>query len=130
MDGVFGRHIREVRPRFGPGIRERLDWAATVDPSAVAAQQEKWDGVRRRLQDLLGDGDLLCLSTSPRIAPPKNTRISEKEETFRYQAMCLLSIAGLGGLPQISLPLGLSLAGPRGSDTQLLALGRKLMAGA
>ena len=133
-----GQWIREVKPRFGPGIRERLDWAATVDPSAVAAQREKWHGVRSRLKDLLGDGDLLCLPTSPRIAPLKNTRISEKEETFRYQAMCLLCIAGLGGLPQVSLPLatldgfplGLSLVGPRGSDTQLLTLGRRLMAGA
>ena len=46
------------------------------------------------------------------------------------QAMCLLCIAGLGGLPQVSLPLatldglplGLSIVGPPGSDMTLLAL--------
>ena len=49
--------------------------------------------------------------------------------------MHLLCIAGLGGLPQISLPmteldglpLGLSLNGPRGADLQLLRLARGLM---
>ena len=49
--------------------------------------------------------------------------------------MCLLCIAGLAGLPQISLPLatidglplGLSLVGPPGADRQLLALSRTLM---
>ena len=48
--------------------------------------------------------------------------------------MCLLCIAGLGGLPQVSLPLamldglplGLSLVGPRGADTALLELARVL----
>jgi amidase len=50
-------------------------------------------------------------------------------EAFRMSALSLLSIAGLAGLPQISLPwanieagpLGISLIGPRGSDEQLLA---------
>jgi amidase len=49
--------------------------------------------------------------------------------------MSLLSIAGLGGLPQISLPLatlegcplGLSLVGRRGTDEQLLKLSRLIM---
>ena len=132
-----GRWIREVRPRFGPGIRERLDWAATVDSSAVTENKTKWGAVKARIHEVLGEGDILCLPSSPRIAPSRDTEISEKEETFRYQAMCLLCIAGLGGLPQVSLPLatldglplGLSLVGPRGADTQLLALSRELMAG-
>jgi amidase len=129
--------IRDVRPQFGPGIRERLDWAETVSASAVAENGAKWDVVKARIDEVLGEGDVLCLPSSPRIAPARDTEISEKEETFRYQAMCLLCIAGLGGLPQVSLPLatldgmpvGLSLVGPRGADTQLLALSRELMAG-
>ena len=133
-----GPWIREVRPQFGPGIRERLDWAATLDSSAVAENGTKWGAVKARIGEVLGEGDILCLPSSPRIAPTRDTEISEKEETFRYQAMCLLCIAGLGGLPQVSLPLatldglplGLSLVGPRGADTQLLALSRELMAGA
>jgi amidase len=51
--------------------------------------------------------------------------------------MCLLCISGLGGLPQISLPmgeldglpLGLSIVARRGGDLMLLGLARRLMAG-
>ncbi len=84
---------------------------------------------------LIGEGDVLCLPSSPRVAPLKNTPTNDIEIRFRHQAMCLLCIAGLAGLPQISLPLatidglplGLSLVGPPGADTQLLALSRTLM---
>lgn len=80
-------------------------------------------------------GDVLCLPTSPRVAPLKDSPIDKIEVEYREQAMWLLCIAGLNGLPQISLPLGcldglplgLSIAGPRGSDLALLALTRKLM---
>ena len=65
----------------------------------------------------------------------KNSPIDKIEVEYREQAMRLLCIAGLNGLPQISLPLGsldglplgLSIAGLRGSDLALLALTRKLM---
>jgi amidase len=60
----------------------------------------------------------------------------EELESFRSQAMALLSIAGLAGLPQISLPVailpdgagpvGLSLIARRGADEQLLALVEQL----
>ena len=58
------------------------------------------------------------------------------EVEYRNQAMRLLCIAGLSGLPQISLPmatieglpLGLSLIGARGSDRALIALARRVLA--
>jgi amidase len=53
-----------------------------------------------------------------------------KQERFRSQALSLLCVAGLAGLPQVSMPLasfdscplGVSLIGPRNSDAGLLAL--------
>ena len=115
--------IRETRPEFGPGIRERLDWAAALDPAEISANHARWQVIKAHLQALLADGDILCLPTSPRIAPLRNTEVSDMEVTFRYHAMCLLCIAGLGGLPQVSVPLatldgyplGLSLVGPPGA---------------
>lgn len=73
---------------------------------------------------LIQEDDVLCLASSPRVAPLKNTPANDMEIRFRNQAMCLLRIAGLAGLPQISLPLanidglplGLSLVGPPGAD--------------
>jgi len=128
---VWGNHgawIRQVTPVFGRGIRERMEWAATVRPEDVQAAQRFRMGVVQRLEQLLGPGDVLLLPTSPRIAPLKGTETSELEIHFRHQAMCLLCIAGLGGLPQVSLPLaafngcplGLSVVGRRGADLDLL----------
>lgn len=129
-----GAWIETTKPRIGRAIRERLDWAAQLAPDAISAAREGHKAVRARLEVLLGEGDVLVLPTSPRIAPLKGTEHLALEVTYRYQAMCLLCISGLGGLPQISLPLatlegcplGLSIIGRRGSDRALLALARSL----
>ena len=84
---------------------------------------------------MIGEGDVLCLPTSPRIAPLRGTEQHELEVVYRHQAMCLLCTAGLGGLPQINLqlamldgcPLGLSLVGTRGSDRGLIELARRVL---
>ena len=131
-----GAWIEATRPVFGPGVRDRLDWASRVTPERVGAAKAAHAAIRSRLSELLEPGDVLCLPTSPRVAPPRNTPTDDLEIRFRHQAMCLLCIAGLGGLPQISLPLasfeglplGLSLVGPRGSDVALLDLAQRVAA--
>ncbi|MCY4551450.1 MAG: amidase [Defluviicoccus sp.] len=132
----LGGWIDETRPRLGPGAKMRLDWAAGLEPRAVAAARADHAAIRSRLDAILRDGDVLVIPTSPRAAPLRNTPLDDIEIRFRNQAMHLLCIAGLGGLPQVSLPmatidglpLGLSLVGPRGADMQLLALARRLTA--
>jgi amidase len=130
-----GEWIAATRPAVGPGVKERFEWAAQLDPTDVAAAKKRHETIRTRIAKVLGAGDILCLPTSPRAAPLKNTPVDDIEVRYRHQAMHLLCIAGLGGLAQISLPLaevdglplGLSLVGPRGSDIQLLGLARKLV---
>ena len=130
----LGGWVTETRPRLGAGAKMRLDWAAGLDSRAIAAARADHAAIRNRLDSVLDDGDVLVIPTSPRAAPLKNTPLDDIEIRFRNQAMHLLCIAGLGGLPQVSLPmatidglpLGLSLVGPRGTDMQLLALARKL----
>ena len=110
-------------------------WAARLDPADVAAAKKRLAAIEKRIGEAVGEGDVLCLPTSPRVAPFKNTPVDEIEVRYRHQAMHLLCIAGLGGLPQASLPLaqldalplGLSLVGPRGSDLKLLKLARDLL---
>ncbi len=131
-----GDWIAAAKPAFGPGVKERFEWAARLDPADVAAAKKRHESIAERLAEVVGEGDILCLPTSPRVAPFKNTPLDEIEVRYRHQAMHLLCIAGLGGLPQASLPLaqldglplGLSLVGPRGSDLQLLELARDLLA--
>jgi amidase len=132
----LGAWVEATRPRIAPAIAERLAWAAQLDAEEVAAKKAEHAAVRARLDGLIGETDVLCLPTSPRIAPLRGTEQHELEVVYRYQAMSLLCIAGLGGLPQISLPLatlegcplGLSLVGRRGADEQLLELAGRVMA--
>lgn len=132
-----GEWVTRTRPTLGPGIRERFEWACGVGAADVAASLPRRDAVVRRLNALLGTGDILCLPTSPRIAPLRDSPTDKVEVEYRHQAMRLLCIAGLGGLPQVSLPLatlqgmplGLSLVGARHSDLALLELATAFLPG-
>jgi amidase len=122
-----GAWIDRYRPEFGPGIRERFAWAATIAAADVALALPRREALARYIERLLADDAILCVPTAPGIAPKLNTPPAELE-VFRSRAFALLSIAGLARLPQISLPLGtfdgcplgLSIIGPRGSDQGIL----------
>ena len=130
-----GEWVTRVKPRLGPGVKERVEWAATLAAPDVDAAKQKREQIARRMDELLAADALLVLPTLPGIAPRLNTPSAELDD-FRAFAMSLLCIAGLARLPQVSLPLGridgcpvgLSLVARRGGDTMLLALARTLAA--
>ena len=132
-----GAWITTAKPDLGRGIRERMAWASGVEAGDVTRCRQQRSHIQVRLDALLGEGDVLCLPTSPRVAPLKNSPTDDVEVRYRHQAMCLLCVSGLGGLPQISLPLaeldglplGVSIVARRGADLMLLGLARRLMAG-
>jgi amidase len=76
----------------------------------------------------------MCSVCPPRRALRRGTPFGKIEIDYRHQALCLLSISGLAGLPQLSLPmaqldglpLGLSIIGRRGADTMLLGIASRL----
>ena len=82
---------------------------------------------------LLADNAILVLPSAPGAAPIKALN---HDDTVRYRnrALGILCIAGLGYLPQLSIPaavsdgapLGISLVGAPGSDRMLLALASTL----
>ena len=126
----LGPWIEATRPAFGPGIKERLAAAATVTAEAATAARARMAEIRAWLRETIRPGDALCLPTAPRVAPALNTPASDVEVAYRNAAMALLCPTGLGGLPQITLPLataegcpaGLSLVGAPGADEALLGL--------
>lgn len=130
---THGEWVRRVKPDLGPGVKERIEWAATVDPRQVAVAKVKREEITRHMDELLQDRAVLVLPTVPGIAPLLNTPPAQLDE-FRSRAMSLLCIAGLARLPQVSLrlaqmegcPLGLSLVAARGGDLTLLAMAKAL----
>jgi amidase len=130
-----GAWIKQNDPKFGPGVAERMEWASAVTEEQVLSARVRHAEILKRIDDVLGENDVLCMPTSPRIAPLKNQDLDTIEVKYRHQAMGLLCVSGLGGLPQVSLPLteiegmpiGLSILARRGNDEMLLELAKSLM---
>ncbi len=129
----LGDWVARTQPKLGPGVRERMAWVATISAEDIARAQLLRAAVRRRMDELLAGNAVLVLPTVSDIAPLLNTPAAEMDD-FRARAMSLLCIAGLAGLPQVSLPLatvrgcplGVSLIAARGNDALLLALARRM----
>jgi amidase len=126
---THGAWIRSVQPKFAPDIEKRFLRAATVTAAQYAEAQEHRISVRAQMLDLLQEDTILCIPTTPDIAPLQNTPAEALEKVRRHTLM-LTCIAGLAGLPQVNVPLaqcagcplGVSfIAGP-GNDMMLLAV--------
>ncbi|XP_057496691.1 amidase 1-like [Actinidia eriantha] len=97
--------VSTVKPDLGPGISERV-W------EAVRSMGEKTDvchsvrtELRAALTALLGDFGILAIPTVPGLPPKLQTEPSTLE-TFLVRAFSLLSVAGVSGFCQVSIPLG------------------------
>ncbi|KAL2325494.1 hypothetical protein Fmac_024552 [Flemingia macrophylla] len=124
-----GEWIRAVKPDLGPGISERVSDALRT----TAEDIDVCYSIKRELHDaltaLLGDFGVLMIPTVPGPPPKLQTKTSELEN-FRARAFSLLSIAGVSGFCQVSIPLGMynglpvsiSLLARHGADRFLLHL--------
>ena len=126
---TFGVFVTRVKPKFGPGIKERMEFAATVTDDQAKAARKIVAAARTKILALLPTGTIMALPTSPTIAPPADLK-GDELESFRVRVMRLTCMAGLAGLPQMTLPIGtvsgcpagLSLIGWAGADEVLLGL--------
>ena len=124
---TYGAFIERVRPALGPGIAERMAAAAQIDEDELRAGRAAAARADAHLQGLVAPGTVIALPTAPSIAPTIASRGASSDQ-FRVRCLRLTCIAGLGGLPQISVPagiidgcpLGVSLIGWRGGDERLL----------
>lgn len=126
----LGPWIRSTQPRFGEAVTPRFAEAASITPVEIA----RWTPVREflaaRVRAMLGDGIGLVVPTAPRVALRKDAPSSEYAD-FYPRALTLTSIAGHGGLPQITVPagrvdgcpVGLSILALSGHDRALLEVG-------
>jgi len=125
---THGRWIQDENPSFGPGIKERFMMASRITEQEFAIAKKK----RRLISDYLDKTLKDCILTIPTTAGPAPLigLPSAEMDAFRARLLQLTCIAGLAGLPQVSIPIsrvdncpiGLSLVGPKGSDESLLAI--------
>jgi amidase len=135
-DDIWTTHrswITRVRPTFGPQVGPRFDAVAQVQPHEVTVMRERRTEITARLDALLAENAVLLLPTVPDIAPLLKLPPADTV-AFRERALALLCIAGLGGLPQVTLPfgtlngcpIGVSLIAARGNDEMLLNIAVRL----
>jgi amidase len=131
------QHLHE----FGPGIKERFEIAKSLDPKMIEQALKEKALIENKIRKLLTQHSndsteaVLLLPSTGCIAPLLNSSPIELEQ-IRKQLFQLLCIAGLGGVPQINLPvceyedapLGLSLMANTNQDLLLLKLASNLKA--
>ncbi len=130
---VNGALIERFCPPLGPGVAERFAWSKTVNDEQFSQGIAYRERFKKHLGDLLGADGVLVMPTVPDIAPLTGDG-GEKLESYRNRSLQMLSVSGLSGFPQISLPLGqrlgaplgLSLLGPAGSDLSLVKLAQQI----
>ena len=123
----YGEFITTQRPELGPGIRQRMAYAASVTRADADAARAALADMRSYIRRTIEPGSVVCLPTAPCIAP-EITGPAETLDAFRAGVMALTCIAGIGGLPQVTLPVGYvtgcpvgaSLIGWAGADETLL----------
>lgn len=130
----LGSWIEERKPDFGPQIAKSFELTTSLDRRRIAEASRRRESCYRRLRASLGPRDLILLPTVPAPAPLKGNvppRTSSFGGSDYYsRALALTSIAGIGRLPQVSMPLGdvggvpvgLSLLGAHGEDAFLLGV--------
>jgi amidase len=115
-------------------IAERFAFARSVTDADAAEARRKCEELGRSVRACVETNTVLCIPTAPGPAPKLDAKGQTVEE-FRQRAQRLTAIAGLSGLPEVTLPgfaeiaglpLGLSLIGAAGADRMLLALADKI----
>jgi amidase len=133
----LGPWVAATNPQFGPGVKERFAAAAAMDPAKAAAGRAFRRVAQARLRALLAGGAVLAYPTSPLPAPLLGASLAD-QNAVRERTMGVTAIAGLCGLPEVSIPagrvggapVGLSLVAGPGRDLALLALAERVAAAA
>jgi amidase len=126
---IYGSFVTDKRPCFGPGVAERMKAASEMTKGQVEAARQIHTAAREYIRSQVPPGTLLAAPSAPCIAPRLDTS-PEGFDAYRTRVMRLTCIAGLAGLPQVSIPIGivdgcpvgLSFIGWAGGDEALLDL--------
>ncbi|PVB60454.1 amidase [Labrenzia sp. 011] len=126
---TVGPWVSSAAAHFGPGVAERLDMASRISKAEFESAAATREAIREAMDTGMRERTVLLLPTAPGPAP--RTSASEEDlNAARKAIMCITSISGLNGFPELTIPgaliedapAGLSLVGARMRDQDLLAL--------
>ncbi len=143
IENSLGGWIADSKPTFGPVTTKNFELVQNFDRRLLPGVIARRETFYRALRKFLGPRDLLCIPTSPSPAPIKGSLgLDQRTGNYYRNALSLTSVAGLGRLPQVSMPLaevavdggtapiGLSLLGSFGEDLFLLETVKSIAAAA
>ncbi len=131
---TLGAWIAAVRSQFGPATAASFKLVHDLDRTRARSAIESREASYRTLRQVIGPSDLWCFPTVPSSAPAKASNAQDRTGGYYRKALSLTSLAGIGRLPQVSLPLastavspvGLSLIGAHGHDLFLVAAAEEI----
>jgi amidase len=136
VKSCLGAWIANAKPEFGPEIAASFQLVDQLDHGRVAEAMQLREQYFRSLNQFLGPDDLLCVPTTPALAPRKGDPPSRSSSGSGYypRTLSLTSVAGIGRLPQVSLPIaeasgvpvGLSLLARHGQNSFLLQVAERI----
>ena len=116
--------------KVGEDIASRFEWAKTLQKDAKYQEALLLKETFTDYMEELSQNYVIVIPSATSYAPLK-TSTADQVETIRQDTMAVTSIAGLAGLPQLSLPisnstlpLGLSIIGKKNSDLALINLAK------
>lgn len=128
-----GAWLGERLESLGPDVRGRFETASRITAAEVAREREALVRARTEIREMVGDR-VLVLPSASSLAPEAGPRLAENLQAVRDATMRLTCVAGIGGLPAVSVPLSTAaglpcgaclVAGP-GRDRDLLALAERI----
>jgi amidase len=136
IKSCLGAWITQANADFGPDVAASFELANELDRRRVAEALQRREQHFRSSHEFLGPHDLLCIPTTPALAPRKGDPPARSSTGTGYypRMLALTSVAGIARLPQVSLPVGeadgvpvgLSLLARHGQDALLLEVAKSL----
>jgi amidase len=124
----LGAWVEDAKPMFGPATAAGFNFINSLDRTRIGESVRRREHYCRQLSRALGERDILCFPTTPTVAPLKGARCYDRGSDYYQRTLAVTAIAGVGRLPQVSMPLGrtpaapigLSLVGAQGEDLFVL----------
>jgi amidase len=130
----LGAWVAAAQPQLGPVTAPGFKLVDDLDRSRVRSAIETREICFRTLREAMGPRDLWCMPTVPSSAPAKASNAHVRASPYYRRTLSLTSLAGVGRLPQVSMPVartaespvGLSLIAANGRDMFLIAAAEEI----